>query len=174
MSIVSSSPLGLALGLILCIILAVIITITIAVSVAVCWRTGKFKTLPFHLQRNIAYRRRGVARIENMTAGVYSYPMVDMDTAKIRSNDVLIITKRNVAYSTASTSGTEVYEEPLQCFDEDIYTTQVATDIRSENFIPATPTEEPGNQASIEYCYVTTAKDDTSSLTENTLYESIS
>ena len=159
----------------MCITLAVIITITIAVSVAVCWRTGKFKTLPFHLQRNIAYRRRGVARIENMTAGVYSYPMVDMDNTETRSNDALIITKRNTAYSTASTSGTEVYEEPLQCFDEDIYTAQVATDVRSENFIPAIPTEESENQASIEYCYViTSVKDDTSSLTENIAYESIS
>ena len=157
----------------------VVIAITVAVSVAVYWRAraGKFKALSFHLQRNQAYRVRGAGGIQNLAiipfkggtvSGIYSYPMVDMEVDATEPNDDPIVMERNKAYGTKNTTGTNEVPNNTQAStlvstDRTEATDTCATEtlhVQAERSnVYATPTitviTEEGNQASIEYCYIT-------------------
>ena len=157
----------------------VIIATTVAVSIAVCWKMGKFKSLPFHLQRNLAYRSHGVSA-ENMAfrgvtaSGGYSYPMVDVVAHETTPADAPIITESNKAYGSRNATRQSINEAvrpdpntqvptdkivPIgTCAPETFHDQQV-----EQSDIYAMPTKavatEEENLASIEYCYVTSEED---------------
>ena len=152
-----------------------IVIITTVVSVVVCWRVRKIASASFHTQRNRAYgialQNSAVTSLDTSQSTfmyyMYSYPMVDASDEIIQNGaqSTNIVTERNKAYGTRTTSCTEVYEEPLQCLEANVTDlTQVTTDrieadcasvMEGEIETHTTPTTvEEGNQDSLEYCII--------------------